>query len=78
MSARDAIRAQLEALMGPMASCTFCVLVHLLDYLDFSDHEAAANMTFTDEKVCRSYMVASCPHELFSNTVRLVSFSTAL
>ncbi|KKY24383.1 putative u1 snrnp splicing complex subunit [Phaeomoniella chlamydospora] len=27
-----------------------------------------ANLTFTDPKICRSYLVGTCPHDLFTNT----------
>ena len=31
---------------------------------------ADANITWTDEKVCRNFLCGTCPHTLFTNTVR--------
>lgn len=28
----------------------------------------AAQMSITDSKICRSYLVGTCPHDLFTNT----------
>lgn len=31
---------------------------------------ANANLTWSDEKVCRNFLCGTCPHALFTNTVR--------
>jgi len=30
---------------------------------------ANANLTWSDEKVCRNFLCGTCPHALFTNTV---------
>ena len=32
--------------------------------------EREDEVKFTDERVCKSYIMGLCPHELFNNTVR--------
>ena len=32
---------------------------------------ANANLVWSDEKVCRNFLCGTCPHALFTNTVRL-------
>ena len=32
---------------------------------------ANANLTWSDEKVCRNFLCGTCPHTLFTNTVRI-------
>jgi hypothetical protein len=31
---------------------------------------ATTTLHFTDDKVCRNFLCGTCPHDLFSNTVR--------
>lgn len=31
---------------------------------------ANANLVWSDEKVCRNFLCGTCPHALFTNTVR--------
>ena len=31
------------------------------------------NLVWSDEKVCRNYLCGTCPHALFTNTVRGVA-----
>ncbi|KAL9113874.1 MAG: hypothetical protein Q9227_002008 [Pyrenula ochraceoflavens] len=37
-------------------------------YMGPSASAKNANLTLTDPKVCRSYLVGTCPHDLFTNT----------
>lgn len=32
---------------------------------------ANANLVWSDEKVCRNFLCGTCPHALFTNTVRI-------
>src|SRR6266403_1980540 len=32
---------------------------------------ATANLSWPDEKVCRNFLCGTCPHTLFTNTVRI-------
>ena len=33
---------------------------------------ANANLVWSDEKVCRNFLCGTCPHALFTNTVRFI------
>ena len=35
---------------------------------------ANANLVWSDDKVCRNFLCGTCPHALFTNTVRAFSF----
>jgi hypothetical protein len=39
---------------------------------------ANANLHWSDEKVCRNFLCGTCPHTLFTNTVRLTFASCSI
>lgn len=72
MSAKDQMRAMLDQLMGTARDGKhngfLCLTIFQTISFILGD-SSRYNVKFTDSKVCKSFLLGCCPHEILASTV---------
>jgi hypothetical protein len=74
MTAHDQMRAMLDQLMGTARNGKILFFSHFrnffIDVRVFSG-ENSSQVKFSDSRVCKSFLVGCCPHDILATTVSI-------